>query len=316
MALKLTKEQKAEIAAGAMLDQIDSALEPHVLTDKKKTKVVGCRTCKRPCVVTYFASAAKTACNDHRDRHAPITAVREIKSDLEPHILTDKDETKEVPCRNCGRPCVVTRFASAAKVACNDCRKRVATPRKTTSIEKKDGRYQEVTKVASPADLLWSEWALHSPMDVKDLRLPDEQAELDTVRDEVTAAQTEAKRAKRERQEKEDELVTASNRKIVGEAVKDKERRAALQAEVKGLEADIAKLDGIEVQQRDLHEIKCSRAAILNRIGFIRGALAIRYTITTSGKERFLSRGEFILRIPDDYLTEADFKTAQKKAKS
>lgn len=311
--IKLTKDQKAEIQAGALLGNIDPGLEPHVLTDKDETKVCGCRTCKRPCVVTHFASAAKTACNDHRGRAAPTPEMREFDRTKETHILTEKDKTKELPCRNCGRPCVVNFFAAPAKVACNDCRKRVPTPRKTTSYEKKDGRYRKITKTDSPADLRWSEWALHSPMDVKDIRLPEEQEELDKVRIEANEAGAAALKARREREIKDDELLVASGRKIVGEGDKEKERRKTLKNEIKQLESDITTLDGLEVQQRDLQQIKRNRAATLTRIGFIRGALAVRYALTNNGHDRTLSRGEFNLHVPNGYLTEDEFKQAEKK---
>lgn len=51
-----------------------------------------------------------------------VTEIREFNEDLEPEILTDKEVTKVVPCRECGRPCVVTTFATPAKTRCNTCR--------------------------------------------------------------------------------------------------------------------------------------------------------------------------------------------------
>lgn len=41
---------------------------------------------------------------------------------LEPEVLTDKDKTKDVPCRKCGRRCVVTLFATPEKTECLTCR--------------------------------------------------------------------------------------------------------------------------------------------------------------------------------------------------
>ncbi len=40
---------------------------------------------------------------------------------LEPDILTDKDNTKTLPCRDCKRACVVTKFMTPAKVVCRAC---------------------------------------------------------------------------------------------------------------------------------------------------------------------------------------------------
>lgn len=100
--------------------EFDTTLEPHILTDKSRVKAAPCRVCKRPCIVTHFASVAKVACNDHRDRKVAPTKVKEFDRSKEAHVLTDKDKTKEVPCRSCGRPCIVTTFAAPDKVSCND----------------------------------------------------------------------------------------------------------------------------------------------------------------------------------------------------
>lgn len=40
---------------------------------------------------------------------------------MEPCVLTDKTETKTVPCRDCERPCVISKLAPN-KVLCTDCR--------------------------------------------------------------------------------------------------------------------------------------------------------------------------------------------------
>jgi len=120
-------------------NHVNTDLEPHILTDKDDVKLVGCRTCQRPCVVTRFMAPAKVACNDHRDRKVKADAVHEFDRSKETHVLTDKEETKEVPCRSCGRPCIVTRFMSPVKVACNDCRGSVPRPKKRTTWEKSEG---------------------------------------------------------------------------------------------------------------------------------------------------------------------------------
>ena len=126
-------------------DSIDASLEPHILTDKPETKILGCRTCKRPCVVTRFASPMKTACKDHRDRHSDVTAVAgEFDRSKETHVLTDREQTKEVPCRSCKRPCVVTTFAAPAKVACRECRTTVPRPRKSVTYKQNGNRMEKV----------------------------------------------------------------------------------------------------------------------------------------------------------------------------
>lgn len=43
--------------------EFDMSLDQEVLTDKTPTKTVPCRKCRRRCVVTLFATAAKTECN-------------------------------------------------------------------------------------------------------------------------------------------------------------------------------------------------------------------------------------------------------------
>ncbi len=39
---------------------------------------------------------------------------------LETHVLTDKENTKTIPCVVCRRPCVVTTFLAPAKCRCKD----------------------------------------------------------------------------------------------------------------------------------------------------------------------------------------------------
>lgn len=41
-------------------------------------------------------------------------------TDLETHVLTDKENTKTIPCVVCRRPCVVTTFLAPAKCRCRD----------------------------------------------------------------------------------------------------------------------------------------------------------------------------------------------------
>lgn len=41
---------------------------------------------------------------------------------LTPHVLTDKEQTKTVPCVECSRACVVTTFLAPAKCLCRECK--------------------------------------------------------------------------------------------------------------------------------------------------------------------------------------------------
>lgn len=49
-------------------------------------------------------------------------SITELNIELEPEILTDKSPTKTIPCRKCGRGCIVTLFATPAKTECWTCR--------------------------------------------------------------------------------------------------------------------------------------------------------------------------------------------------
>lgn len=46
----------------------------------------------------------------------------EFNDDLELEVQTDKDRTKEVPCRECGRRLVVNVFYAAANARCSTCK--------------------------------------------------------------------------------------------------------------------------------------------------------------------------------------------------
>jgi hypothetical protein len=47
-------------------------------------------------------------------------------ADLEPEVQTDRDLTKAVPCRECGRPLIVTAFYSANNARCHTCKPKEA----------------------------------------------------------------------------------------------------------------------------------------------------------------------------------------------
>lgn len=50
------------------------------------------------------------------------TAEVEFNDDLEPEVQTDKERTKEVPCRECGRRLVVNVFYATANARCSVCK--------------------------------------------------------------------------------------------------------------------------------------------------------------------------------------------------
>lgn len=299
---KLTKDQKAEIEAGALLDQINPDLEPHVLTDKDKTKVLGCRVCKRPCIVTYFASAGKTACLEHRDRHAPTTVVHEPKPDLEPHVLTDKAETKEVPCRHCGRICIVTRFASAAKVACLDCRKTAPRPRKTTEyVDNGKGRLvaETRTEIMSEHDMQWSEWTIGQPWGFERIYAGDEKERHLAAKKAGYDARYQIKVTKRAIRAKEGELLSLSA------SEKQDKKRAKLEEEIQTLEGEEGTLH--EVAEAGINE-----ASRLARIAYFRGAIAVGYRIEKRDDgHRYLVGRERDVVIPNDFLEPGDYKIAE-----
>lgn len=110
----------------------DETLEPEVMTDKPKTKTLPCRKCHRPCVVTQFASPDKTECSTCRTSKT-AQAEYEFNEDLETEVLTEKQPTKDVPCKECKRRCVVTLFKTATTTTCNTC-----------SGKKKESHRQEV----------------------------------------------------------------------------------------------------------------------------------------------------------------------------
>jgi hypothetical protein len=128
-------------------DKVDTSLDVHILTDKREFKIEPCRVCKRPCAVTKFMAQAKVACNDHKERTVAPDKIREFDRSKETHVLTDKDKNKEVPCRSCGRPCVVTMFAAPDKVACKDCRTSVPRPKRVTKWERNGDSAVEVKTV-------------------------------------------------------------------------------------------------------------------------------------------------------------------------
>lgn len=313
--MALTKEQEHWMA----VTELDGAtfnrnLEPCLLTDKSGYKVFPCRKCHRPCIVNRFASIAKTECTECREgSHAP-TQVAEFDRSKETHVLTDKDETKEVPCRSCGRPCVVNQFAAPAKVACNDCRGSVSPPKRKVSIEQDDsGRFREKVSIEGPGNIQWTEWTIGAPMDINRLYLPDERKEFESVRSAALEATQEAKRAKDKRRAAEDKLNSIPDKPRKVDKKEAKEEKKRLDTERQAAEEERDQFDQLEVQQLDLRKTKEERQTELARIAYIRGALAIHYQVVERDGRRRLVRGERDVAIPDDFLSNKGYEISMNR---
>jgi hypothetical protein len=119
-----------------------------IQTEAKETKDVKCRQCDTIVRVHKYMAPAKVACQEHKSRKADPTKHRDFDRSKDMHVLTDKADTKEVACRSCGRPCVVTRFAAPDKVACLECRDTVPKPKRQT-VWKKDEDNERFVAVES-----------------------------------------------------------------------------------------------------------------------------------------------------------------------
>lgn len=268
-----------------------SDLPPQVLTDKDEFKVLPCRECKRAVIVTRFAAPGKTACNDCRSKPEP-TKVREFDESKDEHVLTDKDQTKRVPCAVCGRPCIVTTFATPEKVRCND--HRAARARTTVKVEKVDGHYTATTQVeqVSEHDLAWSAWTLAMP--ILEVEWTKDDAKL---RDELWAkhrqAITDHHDAKKARLEAEDKLARA----------KKKDEDAAAKA--------LSEADQVEVAAKDRVAILRSERDALYRRAYVRTLLGSGYSF----KDGTLHRGqEPVATPPDDWMEKSELDALVKEA--
>lgn len=88
----------------------------------KETKQCACICCGDMVTVTKFASAAKVVCDNCKNSGAqpnPSIIVQPKKDEV--HIKHE-GATKILPCTICGKEVEVTKFASAAKVICDDCK--------------------------------------------------------------------------------------------------------------------------------------------------------------------------------------------------
>ena len=91
----------------------------------KETKVCKCISCGKDVTVTKFASAAKVMCDDYKS--AGKTANPDIVATIQHKKIAMRSkygggDTKVCQCIKCGKDVTVTKFASAAKVLCDDCK--------------------------------------------------------------------------------------------------------------------------------------------------------------------------------------------------
>lgn len=280
--------------------------DPCFLTDKDEVKIIPCRKCHCVCVCNRFAAMAKTECLLCRDgAHAP-DQVHEFDRSKETHVLTDKEETKELPCRSCGRPCVCNQFAAPAKVACNSCRTSVPRPRKQTTIEhRSDGRHHEVTTIIDIPNQQWTIWTIECPMDIDRLWTDEEHtkhAELITARLEHNRIARSTKRA-RENYEYDLKLLVDNPPRD------DKEYKE----QKTSLEDKISEGDQLVIEQEDYAKRTREEADQLARIGFIRGALDMGYRLEQEDGHHVLRRGEQrTAHLPDDFLDVEGYSIATK----
>lgn len=90
----------------------------------KETKICQCICCGDDVTVTKFASAAKVVCKSCKESGAQpdMAIVSSAKTkNIEPRAKYD-GATKILPCTKCGNDVEVTKFASASKVICDECK--------------------------------------------------------------------------------------------------------------------------------------------------------------------------------------------------
>lgn len=91
----------------------------------KETKVCPCVCCGKDVTVTKFASAAKVMCNECKTSGAtpnPELVAGAAKSKRMASRSVYGADTKVCKCIKCGKDVTVTKFASAAKVLCDECK--------------------------------------------------------------------------------------------------------------------------------------------------------------------------------------------------
>lgn len=102
-----------------------------------ETKELPCIVCGKIVTVTKFASAAKVKCDECKKSNAqpnPELLSKAIQSKPVTNNSKYDGNTKELPCTVCGKMVTVTKFASAAKVVCDECRGSNA-PTHTTKVD-------------------------------------------------------------------------------------------------------------------------------------------------------------------------------------
>lgn len=91
----------------------------------KETKVCRCVCCGKDVTVTKFASAAKVICDECKASGAtpnPELVAGAAKSKRMESRSVYGSDTKVCKCIKCGKDVTVTKFASAAKVLCDECK--------------------------------------------------------------------------------------------------------------------------------------------------------------------------------------------------
>ncbi len=93
----------------------------------KETKICKCIVCGADVTVTKFASALKVKCDKCKksgaepNKEIVSTVKAEVNKPIEPRSKYGGD-TKICQCIKCGADVTVTKFASASKVVCDDCK--------------------------------------------------------------------------------------------------------------------------------------------------------------------------------------------------
>ena len=82
-----------------------------------------CVCCGKPVMLTKFASAKTAKCQECKDTKRPINPDLVPKSKPKQNMQYNSiSNTKVLPCIKCGKPTEVSKFMSAAKVLCEDCK--------------------------------------------------------------------------------------------------------------------------------------------------------------------------------------------------
>ena len=88
----------------------------------KETKICKCISCGVDVTVTKFASAAKVLCDKCKGTVQIVQTTPSAPKPMESNSKYGGSDTKILPCITCGKDVTVTKFASAAKVQCPECK--------------------------------------------------------------------------------------------------------------------------------------------------------------------------------------------------